>query len=152
MQSIDGKNRSIAKIDRWQELIDSINRSIASIDSIDRSLKLVNGVNRSKILIRTAVNKRHIDRIVGPNFFRFFFAPYKTTRHIFTALINYLVGLIKLTIAIRTSKSSIWNTHSTTDLKRELFIPVTRSDQIWPSVGLRTRLRVRHPRGHGFMW
>ena len=55
----------MAKNDRWQE----------SIDSINRSLKLVDEVNRSKILIGAAANERHIDRFVGPIFFRFF-APY----------------------------------------------------------------------------
>ena len=66
----------MAKINRWQKLIDSINQSIASIDNINWSLKLVDEVNQSKILVGIAANERHIDRIVGPIFSVFFFAPY----------------------------------------------------------------------------
>ena len=60
----------MAKNNRWRE----------SIDSINRSLKLVDEVNRSKILIGAAANERHIDRFVGPIFFRFF-VPYSTPTH-----------------------------------------------------------------------
>ena len=54
----------MAKNDRWQE----------SIDSINRSLKLVDEVNRSKILIGAAANERHIARFVGSIFFPVFCA------------------------------------------------------------------------------